>query len=256
MTRRRDPYSYTTVRLPESDLAELVSDFASPLLAKLGASPSIVEERYALELAVNFWNASVLASKVWEFPRVKELNALKKRLRGREASQDDVATFDLLSERWRAHWLDPRLVESWSYDSDESGARRLKCTVGLPEGVRAEVPPPVDKRIAIAGTFLDEVRIRQDTSGCSYLGFPYSRHSGAVAADGTATVYAMMPSALQLFADGKLPRVNAGVVDVVVGGRALGPMVLAEIRCVGIRADVATLVFKPASNTHDEGRNA
>jgi hypothetical protein len=240
--------------LPERDLSEVVLDFASPLLTRLGASPPIDSERIALELAVSFWNASVLASKLWEYPRVKELNELKKRLRGRQATREDAATFDLLTERRREHWLDPRLVESWTYDADESGVRRLTCTVGLPDGVRAEVPPPVEKRIAIGGMFLDEVRIRQD-GGYSFLSFPESRHRGAVSEDGTATVYAMMPSALQLFAEGKLPRVNAGSVDVVVGGRALGPMVLAEVRCVGISADVATLVFKPAVNaTPDTGR--
>jgi|GEM_PF-3071857 len=254
MTRRRDPNSWTTVRLPESDLAELVLDFASPLLTKLGAGPSIDDERSALNLAVSFWNASVLASKLWEYPRVKELNELKKRLRGRQASREDAATYDLLTELRRAHWLDPRLIESWTYDTDESGVRRLRCTVALPDGVHAEVPPPVEKRIAIAGMFLDEVRIRQD-GAYSFLSFPESRHRGAIAEDGTATVYAMMPSALQLFAEGKLPRVNAGSVEVAIGGRALGPMVLAEVRCVGISADVATLVFKPASNaTHDTGR--
>lgn len=254
MTRRRDPYSRTVVRLPERDLAEVILDFASPLLSRLGASPSIDEERSALDLVVSFWNASVLASKLWERPRVKELNELKKRLRGRQARQEDAATYDRLTERRRTHWLDPRLVDSWTYEADESGARRLTCAIGLPAGVEAEVPPPVEKRIAIAGTFLDEVRIRRD-GGYSFLRFPESRHRGAVAEDGTATVYAMMPSALQLFAEGKLPRVNAGAVDVVVGGRALGPMVLAEVRCVGISADVATLVFKPASNAAaDTGR--
>jgi hypothetical protein len=234
--------------LPERDLAEAVLDFASPLLADLGAAPSIDDARSALALAIDFWNASVLASKLWEQPRVKELNELKKRLRGRQASRQDAETYDLLTQRRREHWLDPRLVESWTYDADDSGLRRLTCTVGLPDGVKAEVPPPVDKRIAIGGSFLDETMIRQDGGGYSFLSFPCTRHSGTVAEDGTATVYAMMPSALQLFAEGKLPRVNAGSVDVVIGGRQLGLMVLAEVRCVGLSADVATLIFKPASS--------
>jgi hypothetical protein len=80
------------------------------------------------------------------------------------------------------------------------------------------------------------------------VSFPFARHSGVVAEDGTATIHAMMPSALQLFAEGKLSRVGEAVVDVVVGGRALGPMVLAEVRCAGERYDVATLIFKPATN--------
>jgi hypothetical protein len=235
--------------LPKHDLAELVLDFASPLLGKLGATPAIDDARSALTAAITFWNASVLASNRWNHPRVKELNELKKRLRGRQSSQEDAATFDLLTERWREHWLDPRLIEGWTYDADESGVRRLTCTVGLPDGVRAEVPIPVEKRIAIGGVFLDEVRIRQDGAGYAFVSFPFARHSGVVADDGTATVYAMMPSALQLFAEGKLSRESEAVVDVVVGGRALGPMVLSEVRCAGERYDVATLIFKPASTS-------
>lgn len=43
----------------------------------------------------------------------------------------------------RKHWIDPRLVVSWSYEADAAGVRRLVCTMGLPDGVKAEVPPPV-----------------------------------------------------------------------------------------------------------------
>jgi hypothetical protein len=57
MSRRHDPYSYTVVRLPERDLAEVLLDFASPLLAKLGASLSIDDARSALTVAISFWNA-------------------------------------------------------------------------------------------------------------------------------------------------------------------------------------------------------
>jgi hypothetical protein len=46
--------------------------------------------------------------------------------------------------------------------------------------------------------------------------------------DGTVTVHAMMPSALQLFAEGRLPRMGGDPVD-------------------NYRHDVAVLVFKPAS---------
>ncbi len=107
---RRDPYSWTVVPLPERDLAELVLELAAPLLERLGPAPAIDDAQTAVALAVTFWNASVLASKRWEYPRVKELNALKKRMRGRAASREDAATFDL-AERWRQHWLDSRLVE-------------------------------------------------------------------------------------------------------------------------------------------------
>lgn len=67
--------------------------------------------------------------------------------------------------------------------------------------------------------------------------------------DGTATVYAMMPSALKLFAEGWLPRVAGDAVEVAIGGRKLGPMVLTEVRCGGgenFRHDIAVLVFRRA----------
>ena len=58
----------------------------------------------------------------------------------------------------------------------------------------------------------------------------------------------MMPSALQLFAEGCLPRQGAERVEVVIGGRKLGPMVLAKVACGGenLRHDIAVLVFEPA----------
>lgn len=247
MTRRRDPNSWTVVRLPERDLAELILEFAAPLLDRLGPALTIEDARSALDLAVMFWNASVLASKHWPHPRAKDLNELRHRMRGRQATPDDAATFDLLTERWRSHWLDPRLVESWTYDTDDTGARHLVCSVAFPDSVRAEVPPPIEKRIAIGGRFLDEVRIASGSH--TYLVFPVDRHRGVIGADGTATVHAMMPSALQLFAEGRLPRVGGAPVEVVIGGRKLGMMVLADVRCGGEnnQHDVAILVFRHAS---------
>jgi len=244
--RRRDPYSWTVVRLPERDLAELVFELAAPLLEKLGPAPALDDARAAIALAVSFWNASVLASKRWEHPRVKELNALKKRMRGRVASREDAATFDVLAERWRKHWLDPRLVESWTYEPDGAGVLRLACTMGLPDGVRAEVPPPAEKRVAIGGKFLDEVQI--SLGGNIYTSFPVERHRGVVGDDGSATGYAMMPSALRLFAEGRLTRVGGEPVEVVIGSRRLGPMVLTEVQCGGenYRHDIAVLVFRRA----------
>jgi len=125
--------------------------------------------------------------------------------------------------------------------------RHLACTVGLPDDVRADLPPPVEKRIAVGGKFLDEVQI--SLGGNTALGFPVDRHHGVVGEDGTATVYAMMPSALQLFAEGRLPRVVGAPVEIAIGGRKLGPMVLTEIRCGGenYRHDIAVLVFRPAN---------
>ena len=234
----RNPYSRTFVRVPERDLAEVILDLAKPLLEKLGSMPTMEDTHEAIALAVTFWNANVLASKRWEPPRVKELTDLKKRMRGRQASREDAATFNLLTELWHKHWLDPRLVESWTYQPDASGEPRLVCTMALPDGVEAEVPPPAEKRIAVGGRFLDEVRISQ--GGNAVLMSPVERHSGTISEDGTATVRTMMPSALQLFAEGKLSPVNGGHVQVAIGGRTLGPMVLTDVRCGGehLRHDV------------------
>ncbi|MBN1608408.1 MAG: hypothetical protein JW940_17385 [Polyangiaceae bacterium] len=246
MPRSRDPYSWTSVRLPDRDLAESLLDLAAPLLARLGPEPSIQSARSVIELTVTFWNASVQASQFWGRRRPKALNELRVRMRGKQAGPDDRATFDLLSERWRkSHLFDPRLVDSWTYESDDRGGLRLTCKMGLPDGVRAEVPPPIEKRISISGKHLDEVQIRLGAD--SYLRFPVERHSGVIAEDGTATVHAMMPSVLQLFAEGRLPPVGGNSVDIVIGGRQLGPMVLHEIRCGGdaLSHDTAVLVFKP-----------
>lgn len=72
------------------------------------------------------------------------------------------------------------------------------------------------------------------------------RHRGVVGDDGTATLYAMMPSALKLFAEGRLPRVGGDPVEVAVSGRNLGSMVLTEVCCGGEnnRHDIAVLVFR------------
>ena len=124
--------------MPPRDLAEAVLEVVAPLLERLGPAPSIEQERRAIELGVEFWNASVLASKLWEYPRVKELNALRKQMRGRAASPDDARTFDLLTQRFREHWLDPRLVDRWTFDADDVGVRRLTCSMCLPDGVKIE----------------------------------------------------------------------------------------------------------------------
>ena len=250
--RRRSPYSWTSVRLPERELAASVLELAEPLLERLGAAPSIAEARAAIALAVTCWNASVAASKLWADPRPGALRTLRARMRGRQAAPDDAATFDLLTERWRTRFeLDPRIVRSWTYEADSKGVARLVCEVGLPNGVRAEVPPPLEQRIALGGKFLDEVRIRQ--SGTSFLSFPVERHRGVVGENGSATVYAMMPAVLQLLAEGRLPPVGGGPVEVLIGGQRLGPMTLAEVRCDGenLQYDVAVLVFSPAGNRTD-----
>ncbi|HMJ13550.1 MAG TPA: hypothetical protein VK524_19155 [Polyangiaceae bacterium] len=45
---RRDPYSWTVVRLPERDLAERVLELAAPLLERLGPAPAIDDGRAAM----------------------------------------------------------------------------------------------------------------------------------------------------------------------------------------------------------------
>ena len=247
--RRRDPDSWTVVRLPERDLADSVLDLASPLLTALGPKASLDEAWASIEIAVAFWNASVEASALWNQPSQKSLRALRKRLGTTRIADGGAPTFDVLAQRWRERFrLEPRLVEAWTYEVDaHGGARRLTCEMGLPEGVRAEVPPPIENRIAIGGQFLDEVKIRATAQ--MFVSFPVSEHRAVIATDGTATVYARAPTALQLFAEGRLPRVAGEAVDLLIGGRTIGSMVLSEVSCGGEshRYDVAVLVFRPSS---------
>lgn len=244
MPRRRDPNSWTSVRLPERELSEILLEIGAPLLEQLGDSASLDDVRAVIARVVSFWNANVLGSPWREQNEPKQLNELKKRMRGRQASRADAIVFDLLAARCRKHFGDPRLVESWSYEADPTGVPRLSCATCLPEGVRVQIAPPTEKRIAIGGTFLDEVRI--SLGGNSYLGFPVERHRGVINDDGSATVYAMMPSVVQLFAEGRLPRVGGGHVDVTIGGRALGPMTLTKVACGNANHmhDVAELTFR------------
>lgn len=256
MTRqRRDPNSWTVVRLPERDLATSVLELAVPLLAALGPTHTLGAARGAVELAVAFWNASVEASEQWDQPRAKPLRDVRKRLGTARAPDADGSMFDALAQRWRSTFrFDPRLVASWRYEVDESGERRLSCEMSLPEGVRAEVLPPNEKRISIGGAFLDEVRIRQTKT--SLISFPIDNHRGVVDLDGTATVEARMPTALQLLADGRLPRIDGEPVELVVRGRRLPAMVLSEVRCGGDhgRNDIAVLLFKPFAASSKEGK--
>jgi len=147
--RRHDPNSWTVVPLPERDLGDVVLELAAPLIERLGPVDSTEDARRAIELAVTFWNASVLASQL-----------------GRNTS----------------------------------------------------------------------------------LIFPVDRHRSAIGEDGIVTVYAAMPAALQLFAEGRLPAVGGAAVELAIGSRKPGAMVLAELRCGGEdhRHDIAVLVFRPA----------
>ena len=246
--QRRDPYTRTVVRLPERDLAESILYLAAPLLEPLGPVPPEEEGRRQIALAISLWNAHVTASKLWGAPKSKPLAELRKAMSGAPAAPGSAATFMLLSERWREEFaFDPRLVGAWSYEAAGDGGFLLVCETTLPDGVVAEVPPPAEKRIALGGSFLDEVRIRQGAN--AYRLFPVEHHQGVVGADGAATIRAKMPAVVQLFAEGRLAPIGGPPVDVMVGGRKLGPMVLAEVHCAGDfgRDDVAVLVFRPAN---------
>lgn len=76
--------------------------------------------------------------------------------------------------------------------------------------------------------------------------------------NGLATIHAKMPTVVQLFAEGRLPPIGGPPVDIVVGGRRLGAMVLSEVRCASFLGhhDVVVLVFRPecASAAASSGR--
>lgn len=249
-TRRtkRDPFTRTVVILPERELSESILHLAAPLLERLGPAPSPGDVRRALERAIDVWNAHVHASPYWGSTNPRPLAALRKAMCGKRASPELAETFELLSARWQREFrLDPRLVGEWSLQTTEAGRNELICETLLPEGVEAHVPPPAEKRIAIGGKFLDEVRVNQSTT--SYLLFPVERHRGEIGADGVVTIYSTMPTVLQLFAEGRLTPVGGAPVDIMVGGKELGPMVLVELRCAdsGGYHDVAVLVLRPAN---------
>ncbi len=245
--QRRDPYTQIRAVVPERKLSESLLDLAAPLLESLGPVPERDEALRAIELAIMVWNLHVMAGPIWEKPHY--LAEALKTMHGPQSAPELAATFDLLSSRWRAKFsLDPRCVGKWSFDPVETGRCDLVCESRLPQGVEPLVPPPAEKRIALGGRFLDEVRIILKAN--TFLSFPVDRHLGEVG-DGTATIRTMMPTAVQLFADGVLKPVGGAPVDVVIGLERLGPMVLREVRCDDDRGhnDAATLVFKRLSSS-------
>jgi hypothetical protein len=246
--KQRAPHTRTVVRLPERALAESIRHLAAPLLETLGPAPAPDEARPALEVAINVWNAHVLASPFWDSPDPRPLAALRKAMCGKQAPPGLADTFELLSARWRAeHSFDPRLVGAWSLEPTGPDQHDLVCETRLPAGVEAEVPPPAEKRIAIGGSFLDEVRIRQ--AATSLLSFPVENHRGEIGGDGVVTIHTRLPTVVELFAEGLLMPIGGTPVDVMVGEKQLGAMVLAEVRCTGYggHSDVAVLVFRRAS---------
>lgn len=170
---------------------------------------------------------------------------------GKRAAPPDVEAFELLSARWLQKELcfDPRIVGPWSLDVGDDGTPLLRCTMELPAGVEAEIPPPIEKRVAIGGKFLDETTIRlgEAATGSMLLSYPVERHRGTVNDDGTVTVYAMMPTAIALFAGGVIPPIGGASVGLMVQGRRFGPMVLTDFRCQSSHGyrDIAVLIFTP-----------
>ena len=246
--KQRAPYTRTVVRLPERALAESIRHLAAPLLETLGPAPAPDAARPALEVAIDVWNAQVLASPFWGRPDPRPLAALRKAMCGEQAPPGRADTFELLSARWQAeHRHDPRLVGAWSLEATGPGQHDLVCETRLPAGVEAEVPPPAEKRIAIGGRFLDEARARQDAR--SSLSFPVEHHRAEIGGDGVVTIRTRLPTIVALFAEGLLTPIGGPPVAVMVGGKPLGAMVLSEVRCTGYggHLDVAVLVFRRAS---------
>jgi hypothetical protein len=243
--RRRDPYTRNLVCVPERDLAECVLEIAAPVLDALGPAPPPEEARRAIELAIDVWNAHARASPLWGVQRTKPLADLERKARSKRAPAGLAEAFERMAARWKEeHRFDPRLVGTWSYDPDPG---RLTCETTLPEGVEAPVPPPLEKRVRIGGKFLDETSIRLNAT--SFLGFPVEAHHGELASDGTVTIRTKLATVVALFAERVLPPIDGASVDVMVGGKEVGPRVLAGVRCTGYAGsgDGVELTLRPPS---------
>ena len=235
---------------------ERVLELAAPLLDHPGPQPSPEKTREALELAVEFWNAKVRASKLWERPNTKPLRDLQRAASSKKARPEDSEAFAVLTNRWDALdlWLEPRLVAAWSFDTGPDTQVRLSCEVALPDGVDAKEMPPVEKRIAIDGRFLDEVRIRVAQSGSGavvYRSDPPQSHRAEIDRDDHVAIHTPMATAATLLAEGNLPPVGARSVELRVGGKPFEAMDFRELRIssAGLGDAQAVLLFEPSSAT-------
>ena len=243
-TRRRDPYSRLVVKVPERSLATAIRDLAAPLLEALGPTPDESEVQRTFDLTVTVWNALVRAGPYWQRPG--ELNALRRKARARDGDPALRRALAEIEPLFRAHpEFDPRVVRSWFFVKNTSGAPEFVCDPELPPRAEVWTPPPAEKRVAIGGRYLDEVRVR--ITATSYRAFTVADHSGAVAPDGVATIRTPLATALGLFAEGALRPVGGDPVTVRVGTRDLGHMVLRDVLLVDVMTGSpgAALVFAP-----------
>jgi hypothetical protein len=126
--------------MPTTELSQVVTEIARPLLEALGDAPPAAQIQSTIKLVVDFWNAQILFN--WGHPRRKKpYNELKKAMYGRAASAADRITFETLHRGARRHFADPRLVAEWHYVADSSGAFRLYCVAELPDGVEPMKSP-------------------------------------------------------------------------------------------------------------------
>ncbi len=226
-------------------------------MARLGTRPDPEAVRHVIELVITFWNAKAKASALWNTPRPKALNDLTRKMTGKKASPGDVEAFELLSARWleKENRYDPRMVGAWSLDAGDDGTPRLHCEMELPAGIETALPPPIEKRVAIGGRFLDETTIRLGgtSRGAMLLSYPVECHRATVSDDGTVTVHATMPTAVALFDEGVLPPMGGASVELTVLGRKFDAMVLSALGCRSGHGDrdTAILVFTAVTGSID-----
>jgi hypothetical protein len=244
--RRDAAYTRTVLRIPEQALPAAILEFASPLVDALAPAKRRDPDamRRVLKRAIAVWNQHVMAGPLWERPA--QLLAARARLERATTSPTKREEFELLARQHARFRFDPRCVGKWSLAPSEAtdGGFDLSCEMVLPPGAEPYVPPPIASRVGIGGRWLDEVRLR--LGGSTHRGFTVEDHRAHVDEHGVVTLRTPALAAVQLFAMGVLPPIG-GAADLSVGGRTLGPMVLAEVRGVDdLRGDRVVLRFDPA----------
>jgi hypothetical protein len=239
--------SKTVIFVPDRKISETILEFAEPILEPLGSVPDLEAARRALDLAVGVWNFHAMATPLWGKPQF--LAEARARMAAPGNPPELARIFEqLLERRATLYGGDYRVVGTWDLGPDGAGGHSFRCDARLPEGCEAYVPPAVETRIRIGGRFLDEVKIRQ--SKTSLLSFPVSHHSATNAGE-RVTIETPVLVAVQLFADGTLPAIRAGSVDVAVYGSPSRKMGLVEIHTSAkpIRGELVSLVFEPVETS-------